>query len=82
MACIIAGCQNSAEHNFSVRLRRPDTSAIWAPNTEAFLCDDHATQGLILTVTLQPTNTGMVETRISSQGGSLVTRITPIVNAP
>ena len=45
MACIIAGCRNPATNNFSVRLRREDTSAIWAPNTEAFICDEHAACG-------------------------------------
>ena len=25
---------------------RPDTSAIWAPNMDGFLCDEHATGGV------------------------------------
>jgi hypothetical protein len=81
MPCIIAGCPNPAEHNLSVRLRRPNTSAIWAPNTEAYLCDQHAAQGLRITVLLEPTNTGNIETIVSSSGSS-VTRTTPIANAP
>ena len=82
MPCIIAGCTNQADHNLSIRLRRPDTSAIWAPNTEAFLCDLHAAQGMVVTITLQPTNTGNIETQVSSSGGNVVSRITPIVNVP
>jgi len=64
MPCIIPGCPNDAEHNLSVRLRRPDTSAIWAPNTEAYLCDAHATQGLRITVVLEPTSAHEIETRV------------------
>lgn len=78
--CIITGCTNQAAHNFSVRLRRPNTSAIWAPNTRAFLCDEHATQGLRITVELTPTNDGRIETYITSLGGRIETRSTPITN--
>lgn len=79
MACIIAGCKNPAPHNFSVRLRRPSTRAIWAPNTEAYMCDQHATQGLKVTVVLEPTETREIETEISSPGGRTVRRRTPVV---
>lgn len=82
MPCAIAGCENAAENNFSVRLRRPDTSAIWAPNTEAFLCDEHAGQGLIVTVLLEPTTSGEIETRVSSLSAPVFSRITPIINEP
>jgi hypothetical protein len=81
MPCIISGCPNPAEHNLGVRLRRPDTSAIWAPNTEAFLCDDHAGNGLRITVILEPTRTGEIETRIFSADNP-VSRTTPITNTP
>ncbi len=79
-ACIIAGCTNRARHNFSVRLRRPNTRAIWAPNTEAYICDDHAVQGLKVEVLLTPTEDGRIETAISSPGGRTVRRRTRIVN--
>ena len=50
MQCIIEGCQNEGKHNFGVRLRRPNTRAIWAPNTDAFVCDFHASRGMRVTV--------------------------------
>jgi hypothetical protein len=81
MQCIISGCNNVASHNFSVRLRRPDTTAIWAPNTEAYLCDLHAAQGVRIKVFIETTDTGMVETEISSLG-RIVTRTTPIQQIP
>lgn len=79
MSCIIPGCTNLAPNNFGVRLRRPDTTAIWAPNTEAYICDAHAKQGLIVTVTLEPTNTGEIETNVIGQvPPATANRVTPI----
>jgi hypothetical protein len=46
MNCVITGCPNEGRRNLSVRLRRPNTSAIWAPNMDGFLCDEHATGGV------------------------------------
>lgn len=54
MRCVIPGCNNLAENNFGVRLRRPDTSAIFAPNTDAYVCSEHSIRGLRITVTLEP----------------------------
>jgi hypothetical protein len=78
--CIIGGCPNPAVNNFGVRLRRPSTRAIWAPNTQAFICSEHATQGLHIEVTLTPTDTGRIDTEITSPGGRTVKRRTPIIN--
>lgn len=76
--CIVAGCNSSAEHHFGVRLRRPDTTAIWAPNTYAYVCDYHATAGMKVKVELEPTGSGNIDTEISSNGGRPVRRTTPI----
>jgi len=64
MSCIFPGCREEAKHTLGIRLRRPDTTAIWAPNTDACLCDRHATQGIAITILLEATNTGRVETRV------------------
>ncbi len=80
--CIFPGCPNQGIHNFSVRLRRPDTTAIWAPNTQAYVCDVHAAQGVRITVVLEPTTTINVETHIVATDGSIVDRITPITKTP
>lgn len=77
--CIIANCNNNADNYIGVRLRRPDTSAVWAPNTEAYVCDAHSVAGMRVEVTLVPTNTHQIETRVTG-GDAVSTRITPIVN--
>ena len=80
MQCIIEGCQNEGKHNLGIRLRRPNTSSIWAPNTDAFVCDFHASRGLRVTVLLEPTDDGKLETVVRSIGQAAyrVTRITQI----
>lgn len=77
--CIIANCPNEAEHNISIRCRRPATTAIWAPNTNAFLCDQHAEQGCTIQITLVPNNNQTVTTNVSG-GGQVQTRTTPIIH--
>lgn len=76
--CIIAGCSNPGIHNLGVRLRRPDTTAVWAPNTEGYLCDVHAKQGMMITIFLEPNQSGTIKTRIIS--GDPLSRTTPINN--
>ena len=78
MQCIIEGCENEGVNNFGVRLRRPNTSAIWAPNTEAYICDFHASRGLRVIVFLEPTEYSELETivRSVSQPAARTTRIT------
>lgn len=62
--CIVPGCRRNALNNLSVRLRPPDTSAIWSPNTNAFICDVHARGGARLTVLFEATESQRVETRV------------------
>lgn len=62
--CIIDGCSNEGVHNIGVRCRRPDTSAIWAPNTNAYLCDEHAEQGCVVDITITPTTDGKIHTSV------------------
>ncbi len=81
MDCIIAGCPNDAGNNFGVRLRRPNTSAIWAPNTGAYICDQHATQGLQIRISLTPTDSGEIETAVTSETNPIYSRTTPIKHA-
>ncbi len=75
--CIINGCLNEGKHHISIRCRRIDTTAIWAPNCHAFLCDEHAENGCTIDISITPTNTGNIETHVSG-GGVLVRRTTPI----
>jgi hypothetical protein len=80
--CIIPGCNRSANHNFGVRLRRPDTTAVWAPNTEAYLCDHHASAGLRIMIILESNNSQEIETIVYGVPQRSAERITPILRNP
>jgi hypothetical protein len=77
--CIFPGCQNQAENKFGVRLRYPPQwAAFWAPDTNVFVCDQHATSGMRATVTLEANHTHEVETIVSAPGAHSIRRVTPI----
>ena len=75
--CLIPNCPNDARNNVSIRCRRPATTAIWAPNTTAYLCDDHADQGFIIDIILTPVATRTITTRVTA-GRRVRARTTPI----
>lgn len=79
--CLIPNCQHNATNNIAVRLRRSDTTAIWAPNSEAYLCDIHAAQGYTINIVLAPSQGHTITTNVSA-GGHIESRTTPIINTP
>lgn len=79
MQCAIANCGNHAENYFGVRLRYPPKGkAWWAPNTGVYVCNTHAKQGMKITVELQDTHTGTIETEVKATGMLAYSRTTPI----
>jgi hypothetical protein len=72
--CIVPGCGRNALNNLGVRLRKPDTSAIWAPNANAYVCDTHARSGARVTLIYEGTDTGRVELRVQGAGEQVVRR--------
>lgn len=76
--CIIPGCSLDAQNSLSIRLRRPDTSAIWAPNLDAHVCDVHATSGARVSISYEATDSGQVETVTDGGDRNAVTRRTNI----
>ena len=75
MPCIVEGCQNPAPHQVGVRLRKPGKrNAVWAPETHAMVCDEHAIAGFKITVVMVPTTTGNIDTDVSSSGRSVTRR--------
>jgi len=75
--CLIPNCTNDASNNLGIRCRRPETSAIWAPNCDAYLCDDHADQGYTIDITLTPATSRNITTNVAA-GGHTANRTTPI----
>ena len=76
--CIVPGCVVEATNSLSIRLRRRDTSAIWAPNLDAAVCDVHATSGARVHVLYEATNDGTIETHVHAVTTAHPSRRTPI----
>lgn len=72
--CIVPGCAREAENTLGVRLRKPDTSAIWAPQTNAHICDVHARSGARVSLVYEATDTGRVELRVHGSNEAIVRR--------
>lgn len=77
MECIVPECTRDATNNLGIRLRRRDTRAIWAPNTEAYVCDHHAMSGARLNIFYEATASGEVEIDVHGSTRE-VSRSTPI----
>jgi hypothetical protein len=82
MLCIISGCKNQADNVFGVRLRNPDTNAIWAPNTAALICDQHAISGIKVTVLLEETSDKKVTTTVRNTNGLTRVKTMKITKSP
>ncbi|AMG53235.1 hypothetical protein R4R77_004684 [Citrobacter amalonaticus] len=78
--CIIDGCGRHADKIIGVRLRREldNLSAIWAHNTNAYLCDEHAAMGFDVEVTFTPRDDKTIRTSVSDGRGSPVVRLREI----
>lgn len=75
--CLIPNCPNNAQHNIGIRCRRPNTTAIWAPNCDAYLCDEHADQGYEITISLSPIDQRLITTNVNA-GGNVASRTSRI----
>jgi hypothetical protein len=59
--CMVPGCHEPGRHAVTLRVRRPDTTAVIAPNTGAYLCDRHAESGFEMDIVLRPNETRRAE---------------------
>lgn len=73
---------NEGRHSLSIRARRPNTSAVFAPELHAYLCDEHVTSGMDVEIRLKARADGEVRTRVVAISALAVTRSTPIRNQP
>lgn len=67
-------CGDPADKIIGLRLRRQADggSAIWAPDTDAYLCDAHAANGYNVEINFTPRTDRVVQTRVSSSTGGPV----------
>ena len=72
--CIVPGCRSEGRNKLGVRCRvwhdgpyphgKGKTGALWAPDTDAFLCDEHALGGATMTLLYEPDGSGQTTVRV------------------
>lgn len=72
--CAIPRCRKPGKHRLGVRCRvwqepspvegKHRTDALWAPDADAFLCDDHALGGVDMTLLVEPNQSGANSIRV------------------
>ena len=77
--CEIPGCRKPGKHRLGVRCRvwqepspvngKRRTDALWAPDADAFLCDDHALGGMDMTLLIEPNSSGANSIRVIGGSG-------------
>jgi hypothetical protein len=78
MKCLILNCPDDARNKLAVRCRKPSTRAVWAPDSQAYLCKKHAEGGVVIIVSVEATSTSNVEATYISGGQQAPSRTTPI----
>lgn len=73
-ACVVPGCRRPGKNKLGVRCRvwhepspipgKKKTSALWAPDADAFLCDEHALSGAHITLIYEPNSSGETAVRV------------------
>src|SRR5262245_11960774 len=59
--CIICGEHGTVA--LGIRARYSNTNAVWAPNLDAYLCDDCSKSGVEISVEIEKSDDGRVTTR-------------------
>lgn len=72
--CVVPGCNEAGKHKLGVRCRvwhepspipgKSKTSALWAPDSDAFLCDQHALGGAHITLIFEPNDSGETAVKV------------------
>ena len=67
-------CGRPADKIIGLRLRRQleKGNAIWSPDTDAYLCDEHAASGYDVDITFTPRNDRTVHTVVKDGNGNQV----------
>jgi hypothetical protein len=77
--CLVPGCEREPTHIFSLRMRRQDSGADWAPNTEAYFCTPCAIEGCRIEVMYEPVKTGEVDVQVGAfRSSGIARRVTRI----
>ena len=87
-ACVVPGCPREGRNKLGIRCRvwhdgtapikgKSKTAALWAPDAEAYLCDQHALGGATITMLLEPDGSKQTTIRVIA-ATTVEERTTPI----
>jgi hypothetical protein len=72
--CIVPGCSRTGRNKLGVRCRvwhdqptshgKGKTGALWAPDADAYLCDEHALGGATITILYEPDGSRETSVRV------------------
>jgi len=69
--CLVCGEYGSVA--LGIRARYENTNAVWAPNLDSYLCEQHARSGCVIEITYRPTSDGRVRVTTSGPRGNVPT---------
>lgn len=83
--CMVQGCPNEGRNKIGVRCRvwhhmhpnKKKTDSLWAPDTDAYLCDEHALAGGRVTIMFEPDDSEEITVQVVTRAG-MKRRIVPI----
>jgi hypothetical protein len=76
--CMVPGCTETARNQLGIRLRKPSTRAVYAPNLDAYLCKGHAEAGGTYEINFDPGTVQTVDASVFCGGQQVTNRVTPI----
>lgn len=84
--CIIPGCVYEGRNKLGVRCRvwhnehptKKKTSALWAPDADAYICDYHALGGARITLVFEPNTSDKITILVFAARGTVRGRSVPI----
>jgi hypothetical protein len=75
---MVPGCNETARNQLGIRLRKPSTLAVYAPNVDAYLCKQHAEGGGAFAITFDPGTSQTVDMSVFCGGQQITDRVIPI----
>jgi hypothetical protein len=86
--CVIPGCKRNGRNKLGIRCRvwhdqsnaplgKGKTGALWSPDAEAYLCDEHAMGGAHMTVLFEPNDSKSTTIKVIA-AQTVEERTTPI----
>ena len=78
--CAVPGCPQTGKHRLGLRCRvmsepspvpgKDKTDALWSVESDAYLCDTHALEGLDVTLLIEPNRSGFASVQVLSNGSN------------